>query len=321
MFGLQVLDVAIGLIFIYLILALVCTAVNELLAGWFDRRTKNLYTGVSNLLNDAKVTVTAPGSSSQVGVLDSFWAHPLIKSLEENGIKASYIPSRTFALTLLDLLSPANPGGQPRTITDIREAVEKLPVSSDLRRSLLVLIDEAGGDLKKLHSNIEIWFNNAMDRVSAWYKSRTQTIIFIIALLVVLGTNADTIRIGKALANDDAMREAIVAQAQEYVKSNPSPGAADSAKSPQDRIKQNVAELQQLGVPLGYKGETPEGFNWWLNKILGLLLTVGAASLGAPFWFDMLNKLINIRAVGKSPDEMAKSPEAPPKRKEEIPPQ
>lgn len=73
-------------------------------------------------------------------------------------------------------------------------------------------------------------------------------------------------------------------------------------------------------MPLGYAGEVPGDFNWWLAKILGLLLTVGAASLGAPFWFDMLNKFINVRSVGKSPDEVAKPPEAPPKRKEEIPP-
>lgn len=36
-----------------------------------------------------------------------------------------------------------------------------------------------------------------------------------------------------------------------------------------------------------------------LRKILGLFVTVLAISLGAPFWFDMLNKLTNIRLTGK----------------------
>jgi len=255
--------------------------------------------------------------------MDSFYSHPLIKSLEESGRKPSYIPSRTFALTLLDLIAPSG-GGESKTIADVRRNVETLPEDSTIRRALLVMIDDAEGDLKKVQANIEIWFNNCMDRVAAWYKTRTQTIVIVIAVLVVLATNADTLRIGKALSNDQALRDALVAQAQEYVKTTPPPGTPDAPKTPTDRveeIKKNVTALQTLGVPLGYKGEEPDGFNWWLSKILGLLLTVGAASLGAPFWFDMLNKFINVRSAGKSPDEVAKPPEAPPKRKEEIPPQ
>jgi hypothetical protein len=42
---------------------------------------------------------------------------------------------------------------------------------------------------------------------------------------------------------------------------------------------------------------------------VGWLLTILALTLGAPFWFDMLNKFINIRFAGKSPDEAAKKPE------------
>jgi hypothetical protein len=317
MFGLQILDIAIGLIFIYLILALTCTAVNELIAGWLDRRTNNLFQGLRNLLSDPSWK-----SSTGADLVGSFYSHPLIKSLEENGSKPSYIPSRTFALTLLDLIAPADPT-KSRTIEDVRGALEKLPKDSPIRGALLVMLDDAGDDLKKVQTNIEIWFNNSMDRVAAWYKTRTQTIIIIIAVLAVLATNADTLRIGKALSNDQALRDALVAQAQEYVKTPPPQGTPDASKPPADKveeIKKNVTAIQTLGVPLGYKGEEPDGFNWWLSKLLGLVLTIGAASLGAPFWFDMLNKFINVRSVGKSPDEVAKPPEAPPKRKEEIPP-
>jgi hypothetical protein len=49
-------------------------------------------------------------------------------------------------------------------------------------------------------------------------------------------------------------------------------------------------------------------------KVLGLLLTALAISLGAPFWFDLLNKVISIRAAGRSPEEKPKSPEGGPKR-------
>ena len=44
---------------------------------------------------------------------------------------------------------------------------------------------------------------------------------------------------------------------------------------------------------------TPE--DWWL-KLLGLIITIGAISQGAPFWFDILNKVTNLRAAGKPPN-------------------
>lgn len=319
MFGMQTLDVAIGLILIYLILALTCTAVNELFAGWFDRRSKNLVMGIRNLLQDSTDTSKKPDKDANQGLLGQFYSHPLIKALEEKGAPPSYIPSRTFALTLLDLISPADQAKGPKTIEDVRTAVAKLPPT--LSRPLLILIDDAKGDMDKARENIEIWFNNSMDRVSGWYKKRTQTIVLLIAVGLVCLINADTIRISKALANNNALREAIVAQAQEYAKSSQQTGA--NTASPQTKIQENVNTIQGLGVPLGYEGDWLPQNNrsgWLLSKILGLLLTAAAASLGAPFWFDMLNKFINVRAAGKSPDEMAKPPEAPPKRKEEVPP-
>ena len=130
MFGLQIIDIAVGLIFIYLILALTCTAVNELIAGWLDRRTNNLVQGIRNLLSDPKVKDKAPGGNADATLVDSFYSHPLIKALEENGTKPSYIPSRTFALTLLDLISPG--GSESKTIKDIRDAVQALPADSSL---------------------------------------------------------------------------------------------------------------------------------------------------------------------------------------------
>jgi len=39
----------------------------------------------------------------------------------------------------------------------------------------------------------------------------------------------------------------------------------------------------------------------WIQRVLGWLLTMIAVSLGAPFWFDMLNKIINIRNAGTKP--------------------
>jgi hypothetical protein len=148
MFGLQILDIAIGLIFVYLLLALMCTAASELIAGLLDRRAKNLLTRIRNLLKEDDVQLKDPKDQQDKGLVDLFYAHPLIKALHENGTKPSYIPSRTFTLTLLDILAPADPD-EVRTIDHLRKAIkEKLPEGSDIRRALLILIDEGGADIR-----------------------------------------------------------------------------------------------------------------------------------------------------------------------------
>jgi len=341
MFGLQILDIAIGLIFVYLLLALICTTASELLAGLLNRRSRNLFVGIRGLLEDEAVRLEnpqTPGDPKGKGLVDLFYAHPLIQALHgrqtwgEGRSKPSYIPSRTFALALLDIIDPANPD-KNRNIDDIRAAIKALPGDSDIRRTLLILLDDAKADVGKLQEGIEVWFNNAMDRASGWYKRRTQLIVFVFAVVVTSAANADTIQIAKTLANDPALREALVAQAQEIAK-NPLPASQGSGAQPQSNtaantpvgaaqfsaeiIKENAATLQNLGLKLGWQDESEARIDW-LNKILGLLLTALAVSMGAPFWFDMLNKVISVRATGKPPKGATESKEASARKQDAVP--
>jgi hypothetical protein len=42
-------------------------------------------------------------------------------------------------------------------------------------------------------------------------------------------------------------------------------------------------------------------WSWWLWKIVGLAATALAISQGAPFWFDLLQKAVNLRLAGTPP--------------------
>ena len=59
----------------------------------------------------------------------------------------------------------------------------------------------------------------------------------------------------------------------------------------------------------------PGWFDFWAYwdrfsfHFFGWLITAIAATLGAPFWFDILNKIMSIRSAGKAPEEKSKSPE------------
>jgi len=294
MFGLNILDTAIGLVFVYLLLSLTCTALNEWIAGMLSRRSKTLYEGIKTLLEDPKKPT----------LLADFYAHPLVQDLHHADKMPAYVEPRTFSLVLLDLLVPSDPGAS-RTMASVRQAVANLPADSTTRKTLSILLDQAGDSLLKLEQDMEAWFNGAMDRVSGWYKQRTQVIVLTIAALLSIATNADTFAIATALANNSALREAVIAQAKTYMETA-KPSEATPANQP--TVNERIAPLQQLGIPLGWKSRPSNPNDWW-NKIAGLALTAFAVSLGAPFWFDLLNRFMNIRAGGKSPDEKSKHPD------------
>ncbi len=54
MFGSTVLEVAVCLVFIYLPINLICTAMNEWIASAINMRGRTLFKGIKNLLNDLK---------------------------------------------------------------------------------------------------------------------------------------------------------------------------------------------------------------------------------------------------------------------------
>jgi hypothetical protein len=53
-----------------------------------------------------------------------------------------------------------------------------------------------------------------------------------------------------------------------------------------------------------------------LALLLGWLITAAAASLGAPFWFDMLKRVVSVRSAGKAPEERPLSPKEVPQPRE-----
>lgn len=85
-----------------------------------------------------------------------------------------------------------------------------------------------------------------------------------------------------------------------------------------------LEELQRLGLPIGWSesaqpqyfhgcpaGFAPAHLCWWGNRLVSLLgwLIVGlACTLGAPFWFDALSRLVRLRASGDKPQASSAAP-------------
>jgi hypothetical protein len=310
MFGSTLLDIVIGLILVYLLLSLICSALNEIIEGFLKKRAADLERGIRELLHEEKGT----------GLLKSLYEHPLVSGLFKDKYDPnktrnlpSYIPARSFAMALMDIVLPgqantssgaagasvsqsALPAGSTNPLKPLRDAIGNIN-NAEVKRALITLVDAAGNDVSKARENIEAWYNSAMERVSGWYKRRAQLIILALGFLVVVAINADTIAITTSLSRDKAVRDSLVAEAQEFAKQQPTSVEA------KEKVGQYTEKISNLGLPLGWsKGnplsipdETNESMSWPM-KIIGWLITTLAISLGAPFWFDLLNKFMAVRS-------------------------
>ena len=371
MLGSSVLDIAIGLTFVYLLLSLIVTASSEVIAGWLKRRQTTLWQGVVNLLGEAWAgklydhplikglsPPPKPKWAETQGFGETLWFFLRFLNVAAEG--PSYIPSRTFALSLLDTLGfgldrdfdqrirrvldsipdtvldgrrlkntllaaansslaggpnavrefqaclltipdtvsyhvavaqvqtflNANPGkfadlahvvaamttnlaaptfsskdiknqllqalGSPPTeelltlleripdsasvdllkqevvrFLDRRSAANPLTVvpagleGTDVANALRSLWDDAGHDLEKFKASVESWFNDAMDRVSGWYKRQTQLVNLILAVALTLALNVDTLLLVDTLSHNSTLRESLVAQATKFAQQPP----------------------------------------------------------------------------------------------------
>jgi hypothetical protein len=315
---LTLLDVAIGMVMIYSLLSLICSTINEGISSFFALRAATLQKGLENLL----------GSDLAKQLYD----HHLVQGLVQKDIvfrgkrKPSYIPTRTFVVTLLDTLN----GSFPATTDEVRAAIQKLP-DAGVKRALLALVDEAQGNLDQAKKNLGVWFDHSMDRVSGWYRRKVQLIILLLGVLVSFGLGVDTTATVKMLWGDSALRGALVDAAQNQVKSQQPalPAAAGTASTTPnfDQVGKSLNELQtqftSLDIPTYPLKDVCKDWDnvqktepkpascpkawysllfFWLGRHwLGFIITSAALSLGAPFWFDLLNKLVSMRSAGQKP--------------------
>jgi hypothetical protein len=325
----QAVEVAIGLTFLFFMLSLICSTVNELVAGVLAWRARFLEDGLRSML--ARID----DATSADALLVDLAKHPLIngkvatpRTGEPRGLRGrlarlrsklstshdfpSYLNSKTFALTFLDTVAPpqqANgepPGGDRNAVLDrVRAYAETLAPGDPVARALRAFLDQAGNDVNRFRRSVESWFDLTMDRVSGWYKRRTQISLAVIATVVTLLLNADAFQVGRALWNDDAVRAAVVAQAQQSVDAGEAEAdVGEGVREDVEQLSEQVADVNALKLPLGWS-TNPDDPRWFdsptgaVGKVLGLLATVLALTLGAPFWFDLLGRFSRIRTSGK----------------------
>lgn len=299
-----VVEVAVGLIVLYSLLAVVSSAINEMLAAALATRAKFLRKGVVNLL----------GKSGA----EKLYAHPLISSLYVGDRLPSYLPPDKFALAVLQLSAPAaveaeTPAGM--TAGDDRDLANTVGQQlasvddEDLRERLKVLWDNANHNVLDFCASLQDWFNNAVSRVQGWYRRRTQKALLLIGLGLAIALNVNTVGVANRLWTDGPLRTAVAEQAKKLPPPDTGPPASSIGQAAQ-KVQKGLDQVNGLHIPLGWgTGQRPTGLGSWLIAFAGWLMTMVALSMGAPFWFDLLGKVASLRTSG-SPETPA-APAAP----------
>jgi len=370
MFNSVVLDIVIGLVFIYLLYSLLATTIQEIIASNFGFRAKILERAIFRMLEDENkfnskfksvlyLFKKMGNGGAKSSTTYEFYHHPLMKFLGENDLrgKPAYISKETFSKVIIDLLR----GEQVKPGDDIVPLIQKAldekttnwgnaKINDETVSYLKSIWADADGDLLKFKKLLENWFDETMDRASGWYKKHTQIILFFVGLTIAIVFNVDTIKIVDKLEKDPKLREQLVQQADAFEKAHPDldkkvllqasenkkfldqytkdklkpddslmnrqlKDSVDLAnylilKARRDTLFNQAASLVKNDIngvhhALGLEWDdykcTTNLFVCILKSMFGWIITALALSLGAPFWFDLLNKLMKLRSSVATP--------------------
>lgn len=295
----NMLMVVTGIVFVLLLLSLLATTVMELIASAFSLRGKNLEEALRNMLASSDVDEK---------VLQAFKNNSLFRQLSARYGKSrtnpSYLSDDSFQSILFEVVFQ---GADP---AKLEEKIEALP-DEDLKNVLKQLLHQAEGKADDFREQVKKWYNDVMDRASGWYKRSTQKILIFVGITIAIVFNADTLAIYERLESDPAALQSVVALADEFVAKNDTltiQQVDPEFEATYNQLKSFVnTEIESVKSPLGLGWKNIDfnamsGYDW-LTKAIGWIVTALAISMGAPFWFDLLRKIVNLRNSGAKPSE------------------
>jgi hypothetical protein len=148
----------------------------------------------------------------------------------------------------------------------------RIKVSEDKGRVLAESLLRHTSNLEALQERVINWFELSMEQASGQYKRQVQIVIAVFAIIITVAFNIDTVAIFQSL------------------------------------YQQLASGANASVFPIGDAGDTRRHV---FTHLPGWLITAAALSLGAPFWFDLLNKLVNLRQTGLPPNADSKSRSQP----------
>jgi hypothetical protein len=261
------IDIAIGLVLMYLLLSLSCTVINEYIAAKLNLRSKSLEVGLQQLLDDpalrdafyehglvagtknalmkardmslagpaptaqpAAAAASPPAAGAPAAQPAAVPARPTAAA--QSGQHPAYVSTNTFVLGLVGGLCAKQfaPGQSIPSFADVQTAIQNLP-PSNIKDALVTSLTVAQGNFDQFRRHVATWFDDSMDRLSGAYRRHLKFVSIVVGCVVAVILNADTFAVGRALCSDAALRAQMVQVAGETLKAKPSTGPT-SAQTP-----------------------------------------------------------------------------------------
>lgn len=322
-----ILEVAVGLVFVWLVISVATMEIQNRISTALNWRADYLERSILSMLKDK-------------ALVQKFYQHPLILELslkdkdgkfirDKSGKirQPEFIPNPTFAAAAFEVMMNAGKDGPDvpvdmMSIDEMKASMkslgEKNPPLAKLTHYLFPNMEKAADNIElklaEYRKNTENWFNDVMSQTSNWYKIRAQWMSFVIGLFFAIFLNIDTLQVAQKLWQEPTARAVLVAQAEaEAQRDEPSSNGMATARSLNIPIGWTTTALTTKSCALfgmiNYQvvirsgGEClavtslPALNNGWglLVKLFGYLLSGAAAAQGAPFWFDILRKLVGVK--------------------------
>jgi len=335
---LKTLDVLIGLTVIMLVLSMGVTMLTQFVTTVLNSRGRHLKRGVVDLLNQIDPALKQKSGTSAESlagrIADAVLTHPLISA---SGRRLGTVVHREELTRLLLYLADdsatleqaaktelkqvlarngiSDPAATLKKIRDVSMQLEAANPSVALNvRQTMAILQEARTDFVAKINNT---FDQAIDRVASRFTASTRAITFVGAVLIAAALQVDTIGLVNRLAADDKLRDAFVAQAASIQsaaagKAAPAGDAegANAVPSPVVRTGeaidlQYMAFLADNGLLTAARTRAQWIDRWGHINIVGVLITSLLLSMGAPFWYNALGRLLQLRSVlaGKDDDQ------------------
>jgi hypothetical protein len=159
---------------------------------------------------------------------------------------------------------------------------------------------DSHSDIAVFRTRLIGWYNEMMDRATGWYIKQTRILLFIIGFILAMGFNVDTIAISTKLSKDKTVRDKMIEFAGKLAPNVPTGRTDSSAAAANKAFEEAYKNITQANQIIG---NTLVFDNINAYSIIGWLITAFAISLGAPFWFDLLGKIMSIRQAGNNSSE------------------
>ncbi len=340
-----ILDLIAGMIFLYFLMSIISNAIFEGISSLRKVRAKMLeewirstLPGIADNILDHTLTngVSKPGKSNSYLTGKNF-SLALVDIIAQ---KVNSVPQNLAELsTMIDTVIAQNPGLIP---DGLKRSLQLFIVEA---QQASTKVGQLKTEFELYHAQVENWFDSMMERLTGLYKRFASKITILIAVFASFALNIDSINIAQYLYSNKDAREKLaavayaapsdsnyIAKVNEIRTSKTTDTITDSTSNLQTivtKVKQEINTIDStkkyLGtfIPIGWNLDAEfnvfksqhgniacKGWLWTLfysRKFFGLIITVFAVCLGAPFWFDVLNKVANLRNSLKPESSTAKT--------------